>query len=447
VYRKEITSMKSAPTTHRPKLVIIGGGFAGLYAAKSLRRAAIDVTLIDRRNFHLFQPLLYQVATGGLSPANISAPLRAILKKQRNVTVLMSEVTNIDPHRKIISLNDGSEVSFDYLIVATGVTHNYFGHKEWQQRAPGLKTIEDATEIRGRILSAFERAELETDPERRKDLLRFVVIGGGPTGVELAGALGEIAHQTLKDNYRNFDPASAKIFLVEAGQRILEAYAPQLSMKAKASLKKLGVTVLEATRVTEITEEGVSLQHSDQTRWLTTSCVLWGAGVTASPLGAILAAQTGVARDRVGRVCVQPDLTIAGFDSIYVVGDLASISHDGVTVPGVAPAAMQAGRYAALQIVARTSNPEHRSPPFRYRNRGSMATIGRSHAVAEVGRLKFSGLLAWCMWLFIHVLYLVEFTNRILVLIQWAWNYFTRNRAALLITGEQALTQDTLHST
>jgi NADH dehydrogenase len=427
--------MQHHSTQNTPRLVIIGGGFAGLYAAKSLRDAAVNLTLIDRRNFHLFQPLLYQVATGGLSPANISAPLRAILKRQKNATVLMSEVIGIDPRQKRVKLHDGSQIPFDYLIIAAGVTHNYFGRNEWEQYAPGLKTIEDATEIRRRILSAFELAELEPDPERRKELLRFVVIGGGPTGVELAGALGEIAHQTLKYNYRRFDPASAEIFLIEAGSRILEQFAPSLAVKAKASLRKLGVTVLEKARVTEIQNGSVTIQRGEETTRLQTQCILWGAGVRASPLGKILSEQTGVQLDRAGRVIVTPDLTVPGFDSIYVAGDLASITQDEATVPGVAPAAMQAGRYAALQILARIADPHHVSEPFRYRNRGNMATIGRSHAVAEIGRMKFSGLVAWCMWLFIHVLYLVEFSNRILVLVQWAWNYLTRNRAARLITG------------
>jgi len=425
--------MKKAQSPH---IVIIGGGFGGLHAAQNLRRSHARITLIDRRNFHLFQPLLYQVATGGLSPANIAAPLRDILKKHTHTSVLMGEVENINAHLKAVTLKDGSAVSYDYLVVATGVTHNYFGHDEWAHYAPGLKTIEDATEIRRRVLTAFEAAERESDPEKQRDLLRFVVVGGGPTGVELAGALGEIAHQTLKGNFRNCNPSTAEIILIQAGERILEQYPAPLSVKATQALNSLGVTVREKTQVIDIKPDGISLRYGDNVTHLKTTCVLWAAGVRASPLAAILARETGVGLDRAGRVQVNSDLTIPGFDSIYVVGDLAALMQDGKPLPGVAQTAIQEGRYVARHITRRMQGlpPE---APFRYKDLGSMATIGRSLAIAYVRGFKFSGFIAWLMWLFVHIMYLVEFTNRVLVFIQWGWNYFTRNRSARLITGER----------
>jgi NADH dehydrogenase len=427
--------MDTKPDSSLPHIVIIGGGFGGLYAAQSLRRAKARVTVIDRRNFHLFQPLLYQVATGGLSPANIAAPLRDILKRPRNTTVLMGSVEQIHAHEKRVVLGDGASLSYDYLVVAAGVSHNYFGHDEWAHHAPGLKTIEDATEIRGRVLSAFEAAERESNPEARADLLRFVVVGGGPTGVELAGALGEIAHQTLKGNFRRFNPASAEILLIEAGARVVEQYPEDLSAKARQALERLGVTVLENARVTDVSREGVSYTRGGETKSLKTRCVLWAAGVRASPLGALIARETGVSLDRAGRVEVRPDLTVPGCDSIYVVGDLAVVTEEGRTVPGVAPAAMQEGRYVARHIIQRLRGAVEVSEPFQYRDRGSMATIGRSLAIAHIRGFKFSGFIAWLMWVFVHIIYLVEFTNRVLVFIQWGWNYFTRNRSARLITG------------
>jgi NADH dehydrogenase len=420
----------------RPHIVIIGGGFGGLHAAQSLRRSHARITLIDRRNFHLFQPLLYQVATGGLSPANIAAPLRDILKRHKDTTVLMGDVEDIDARQKTVTLRDGETLSYDYVVIATGVTHNYFGHDEWAPYAPGLKTIEDATEIRRRVLSAFEAAELEPDPEKQRDLLRFVVVGGGPTGVELAGALGEIAHQTLKGNFRNCNPSAAEILLIQAGDRVLEQYPPELSEKATQSLNSLGVTVLEQTQVTDITPDGISYRCGETVQSLKTTCVLWAAGVRASPLAGILARETGVARDRAGRVQVNSDLTIPGFDSIYVVGDLVALMQDDRPIPGVAQAAIQEGRYVAQHIIRRIQGLIPHAP-FRYQDLGSMATIGRSLAIAEVRGFKFSGFLAWLMWLFVHIMYLVEFTNRVLVFIQWGWSYFTRNRSARLITGEK----------
>jgi NADH dehydrogenase len=424
-------------TAQSPHIIIIGGGFGGLYAAQTLRHSGARITLIDRRNFHLFQPLLYQVATGGLSPANIAAPLRDILRRHRNTTVLMAEVTGIQANEKTISLSTGSTISYDYLIVAAGVSHNYFGNEQWARYAPGLKTLEDATEIRRRVLSAFETAELENDPNKQRDMMRFIVVGGGPTGVELAGALGEIAHQTLKNNFRAIDPASSEIVLIEAGDRVLGNYSPKLSKKAKESLLSLGVTVIEGARVTDITDTQISYRHQDQNVTLKTRCVLWAAGVLASPLSHILATETGVTLDRAGRIAVAPDLTIPGHESIYVVGDLTSIVQDGKPVPGVAQAAIQEGKYVARHIMKRISGAPTNLPAFRYHDRGSMATIGRSLAVAEIRGFQFSGFIAWLMWLFVHIMYLVEFTNRVLVFIQWGWNYFTRNRSARLITGRE----------
>lgn len=421
-----------------PHIVIVGGGFGGLYAAQSLRRCGGRITLIDRRNFHLFQPLLYQVATGGLSPANIAAPLRDIFKYHKNTTVLMAEVTGIRPAEKVITLRHGESISYDYLIVATGVSHNYFGHDEWAQHAPGLKTVEDATEIRRRVLSAFEVAELESDPIKQRDLMRFVVVGGGPTGVELAGALGEIAHQTLKHNFRAINPAASEILLIESGERVVGSYAPTLSLKARRALESLGVTVIENARVVEIGDDAVAYQREGETFRVKTRCVLWAAGVLASPLSKILASETGVSLDRAGRVVVGPDLTVPGYDSIYVIGDIASVMQDGAPVPGVAQAAIQEGRYVARHLVDRLKGGAKARPPFRYRDRGSMATIGRSLAIAEIGGWKFHGFIAWLMWLFVHIMYLVAFTNRVLVFIQWGWSNCTRNRSARLITGGES---------
>lgn len=418
-------------------IVIIGGGFGGLYTAQNLKSARANISLIDRRNFHLFQPLLYQVATGGLSPANIAAPLRAILKRQKNTEVLLAEVSQIDAKQQQVHFKDGNQVHFDALVVATGASHNYFGNHHWEKHAPGLKSIEDATEIRRRVLMAFEAAEREVDPVKRQAWLRFVVVGGGPTGVELAGALGEIANQTLRDDFRHINPTEAEIYLVEAVDRILTPYAPSLSEKAKKSLESLGVQVRLNTMVTDIQADHLMLKSGDLSERISTHTVLWGAGVQASPLGQILHEQTGAELDRAGRVKVEPDLSLPGHPNIFVIGDLAHFAHQGDNpLPGVAPVAMQQGKYVAKLIKARLENASTSHKPFRYLDKGSMATIGRSRAVAQVGSLKFSGWLAWMMWLFIHVLFLVEFENRIQVLLQWTWNYLTRNRSARLITGK-----------
>ncbi len=430
----------SNPTDHdpisaQPHIVIIGGGFGGLYTAQHLKYADAKITLIDRRNFHLFQPLLYQVATGGLSPANIAAPLRAILKRHKNTEVLLAEVETIDVQQQSLKFTDGEHLHYDYLVVASGATHNYFGNAHWEKHAPGLKTVEDATEIRRKVLMAFEAAERESDPVKRANWLRFIVVGGGPTGVELAGALGEIAHQTLRDNFRHMNPAEAEILLVEAGPRLLPPYAPELSEKAKTDLEALCVTVHTGVMVTDIQADHVKLKFPEGEREVPTHTVLWGAGVQASPLGKILAEHLPIEIDRAGRVKVGPDLSV--HPNIFVIGDLAhALDKSGQPLPGVAPVAMQQGKYLAQLLKRRIAEPHASAEPFHYFDKGSMATIGRSKAVAEVGPLKFSGFIAWMMWLFIHVLFLVEFENRIQVVLQWAWNYLTRNRSARLITGE-----------
>ncbi len=419
-------------------VVIIGGGFGGLYAAQALKRAPVQVTLVDRRNFHLFQPLLYQVATGALSPANIAAPLRAILKRQKNTHVLLAEVTDIDVAGQRLILSDGV-ISYDTLIVAAGVRHHYFGNEQWAALAPGLKTVEDATEIRRRILLAFEAAEREPDPHLRRAWLTFVIVGAGPTGLELAGALGEIAMHTLREDFRAINPAEARIILVEAADRVLPPYPPVLSAKAARAIEHLGVIVQTGATITAIDTDGVAVSTGACEERIPTRTVLWAAGVQASPLGGILQERAGATLDRAGRVVVEPDLSVPGHPETFVIGDLAYFCHQtGSPLPGVAPVAMQQGRYVAALIRRRLRR--ERTTLFRYRDRGSMATIGRGVAVADLfGRWRFNGVLAWLAWLFIHLMYLVEFDNRLLVLTQWAWNYFTWNRGARLITGESPL--------
>ena len=416
--------------THR--VVILGGGFGGLYAARALRRAPVQVTLVDRRNFHLFQPLLYQVATGGLSPANIATPLRNILKRQPNARVLLGEATGLDPLGRRVILSDG-EVSYDTLVVALGSSHHYFGRDEWSRLAPGLKTIEDAIEMRRRILIAFERAERESDPSRLRALLTFVVVGGGPTGVELAGALAEIARDTLSHEFRSIDPSHARILLVEGSPRVLSAYPPDLSDKAIRSLQALGVTVRTGTVVTDVQPDAVAVRCGEQVERIPAATVLWGAGVQASPFGKVLAETAGATLDRAGRVSVSPDLSLPGHPEILVVGDMANFTHERASpLPGVAQVAMQQGAYAARLIRNRLQGRP--TPPFRYRDHGMMATIGRHAAVADVFGFRFAGNLAWLAWLCIHLVQLVQFENRLLVFAQWAWSYFTFNRAARLIT-------------
>jgi NADH dehydrogenase len=415
------------------RIVIVGGGFGGLYAVKRLKRASVQITLLDRRNFHLFQPLLYQVATGGLSPANIAAPLRAVLRRQKNVEILLAEVTGFDvPGRRVLCKDGGFE--YDTLVVATGVRHHYFGNGHWEDFAPGLKTIEDATSIRRRILLAFETAERESDPERRAAWLTFVIVGGGPTGVELAGTLGELAQHTLRGNFRRCDPAQARIILVEGADRVLPPYVPVLSAKAAAALARLGVTVRTRTAVTDIQADSVTVRANDQSERIGTHTVLWAAGVQASNLGKALAEATGAQLDRAGRVIVEPDLSLPGHPEIFVIGDLAHYRQaDGKPLPGVAPVAIQQGRYVADSIESRLQG--RTLPPFRYHDHGNMATIGRAAAVVDFGWVRFSGHLAWFTWLFVHLIYLIAFGNRLLVLMQWAGNYMTRGRSARLITG------------
>jgi NADH:ubiquinone reductase (H+-translocating) len=417
-------------------VVIIGGGFGGLYAAKALGNAPVQVTLIDKRNFHLFQPLLYQVATGTLSPADISSPLRAVLSDNKNTKVLLGEVTDIDPDAQKVILR-GEEVSYDTLIVATGVSHHYFGKDEWETLAPGLKTVENALEMRRRIFLAFEAAEKETDPEKRRAWLTFAIVGGGPTGVELAGAIAELAYSTLKKDFRNIDTTEARILLLEGMDRILPPYKPELSAKAAASLQKLGVTVLTKALVTNIEDRVITLKQGEQIEQIPARTILWAAGVKASPMSKVLNQRTGVELDRVGRVVVEPDLSIAGHSNIFVIGDLANLAQDGKPLPGVAPVAMQEGEYVAKLIEQRLAGKP--APPFRYVDFGSLAVIGRNAAVVDLGYVRFTGLLAWLFWVFIHIYYLIEFDNKLVVMIQWGWNYFTRKRGARLITGNESL--------
>lgn len=407
-------------------VVIVGGGFGGLAVAKRLaRQRGVAVTLVDRRNFHVFQPLLYQVATGGLSPADICAPLRSVLARHKNIRTLLGEVTGFDLAGRRVLLRDG-ELAYDYLVVAAGARHHYFGHEEWEAAAPGLKTIEDATEIRGRMLSAFEAAERETDVEKRRALLTFLLVGGGPTGVELAGTLGEIANDTLREDFRTFRPEEARIVLLEAGPRILAAFPEELSTAAERALLKLGVRVRTGVAVAAVDAEGVTLGTGERVAART---VLWAAGVKASPLGAML----GGAVDRAGRVIVTPTCQLPGHGEVFVLGDMATI--EGNPLPGVAPVAMQQGRYVGDAIGALERGGT--LAPFAYVDKGNLATIGRAAAIADFGKVRMTGWMAWVLWLFIHIMYLVGFRNRVQVFVHWAFQYLTFNRGARLITGGQ----------
>jgi NADH dehydrogenase len=412
-----------------PHVIIVGCGFGGLAAARALADAKVDITMIDRSNHHLFQPLLYQVATAGLSAPAISAPIRSILATQRNITSLMAAVADIDVTRKTIALEDGSEIAYDYLIVAAGSTHSYFGHDEWASLAPGLKTLEDAFDIRRRILMAFEYAEREDDPVRRAEWLTFTVIGAGATGVEMAGTLIEIARHTLSGEFRRIDPHHAKVVLLEGSDRVLAAFPPDLSEKARTQLVKLGVDVRTGSRVTDIDEECVRYTDKDGEQRLASRTVIWSAGVAASPLGKAL----NVPLDRAGRVPVGGELSIPGHQEVFVIGDLAAATSDGKPVPGVSPAAKQMGRVAARNVLAHMAGkaPEN----FVYQDYGSLATIGRKAAVAMVGKLKFSGYPAWLFWLFIHVYFLIGFRNRLMVMTDWAWAYLTFKRSARVISS------------
>ena len=408
-----------------PHVVVVGGGFGGLWAARALRDAPVRITLVDRGNHHLFQPLLYQVATAGLSAPNIAAPLRHILRKQKNVTVLLGEVDGIAPDAKQVRLADGRTLDYDHLLLASGATHAYFGHDDWAAHAPGLKTLDDALEIRRRILTAFERAEAEDDAAKREAWLTFAIVGGGPTGVELAGTLAEIARHTLHGEFRRADPRKARVLLLEAGPRVLASFPESLSEKARTQLQKLGVEVRTGVPVAAIDGEGVQLGEER----IAARTVLWAAGVAASPL----ARDLDVPLDRAGRVIVQPDLSVPGHPEIFVAGDLASLQFDGKPVPGVAPAAKQMGRHVAQAIRARLQG---RAPvPFRYRDFGNLATIGRMAAVVDLHGFRFSGLLAWWFWLAAHVFFLIGFRNRMVVMIDWAQAYWSYQRSARIILG------------
>jgi NADH dehydrogenase len=403
-------------------VVIVGGGFAGLYAARALRNAPVRITLVDRHNYHLFQPLLYQVATAALNPSDIAAPIRSILRRQANVSVLLGEAASIDANRKVVSLADGAELAYDYLILATGATHSYFSHPEWEQNAPGLKSIDDALEIRRRVLIAFEAAEREEDEAARNALLTFVIVGAGPTGAELAGALSEIARQTMLRDFRRINPSSARIILIEGKERVLPTYPPSLSRKAQRQLEHLGVEVVTNAVVTSLNDREVCIGE----KTIPTRTVLWAAGVKASGLAKSL----GVPLDRAGRVLVNPDLTIPGHADVFVAGDLAAVGD----VPGVAPAAIQEGNHTAMNVERAVTGKPLR--PFHYFDKGSLATIGRAAAVADIRGLKLSGFIAWIAWLTIHIFFLIGFRNRFLVITQWAWAYVTYQRGARLITGD-----------
>lgn len=427
------------PGQHR--VTIIGGGFGGLSAALRLKRAPVQVTLIDRCNYHLFQPLLYQVATGALSPANIASPLRNVLKRQKNTRVLLGEAIGIDAAKRRVILSDGA-VDYDTLVIATGSSHQYFGHDEWAPFAPGLKTVEDATHMRRRILLAFEAAEREQIPEKLRAWMTFVIAGAGPTGVELAGTLGEIANDTLRQDFRNIRPSEARIILVEGADRVLPSYPVGLSAAAKRMLERLGVAVRTGALVTDVTKESVTIRAGGASEAIPTRTVLWAAGVLASPLGRILSEETGAMLDNAGRVIVEPDLSVPGHPEIFVIGDLSNFSHQtGKPLPGVAQPAIQEGRYVA-KAIAGGLRGEKRTPAFHYRDKGNLATIGRAAAVADLNWLRLSGWPAWLIWLFVHLMYIVEFKNRLLVLVQWAWLYITYDRAARLITGKSPLPLD-----
>lgn len=420
-----------------PHVVIVGGGFGGLYAARGLAKARAKVTLVDRRNFHLFQPLLYQVASGSLSPANIAAPLRSILRRQRNTHVILGEVVDIDVGQRTLTMPDG-ELKYDFLVLATGASHHYFVHPEWETLAPGLKTIEDATEIRRRVLRAFEAAERATDPGVIRACLNFVIVGGGPTGVELAGTICELARHTLRHDFRIVDPGQARVLLIEGTDRLLPSFRPIVTEKALAGLQHLGVEVWTSAIVTDLAPGLVTVKRGDDVETIAAETIIWAAGVQASPLGQKLAAAAGGATDRQGRVIVDPNLNIPGHPELFVIGDLAAVRQSSAAnsplLPGTAPVAMQEGWYVAKSITRRMRSES--VPPFRYRDKGSMATIGRAKAVADLGGIAFDGYLAWLTWLFIHIMYLAGFTNRLLVLMQWAWSYWTKNRSARLITNE-----------
>src|SRR6204780_887520 len=422
------------------KVVIIGGGFGGLTAAQSLKNAPVQLPLIDRSNYHLFQPLLYQVATGSLSPANVAGPLRQGLRKQKNTQVLLGEALPIDAANRRVILSDGA-LDYDTLIVATGATHSYFGHDEWEQFAPGLKNLDDATAMRGRILLAFEAAERERDPEKLQAWMTFVIVGAGPTGAELAGALGEIAHDTLRHDFRAIDPSQTRIIPVEGTDRALPSYPPKLSEAARRMLERLGGTVRTGAMVTDIRADGVTIRCGNRDEIIPTRTVLWAAGVLASPLGVILSQEAGAKLDRAQRVIVEPDMSIAAHPEIFVIGDLSNYIHQREKrLRRAGQAAFQLRHNPEQLIRARLHGDK--LPPFHYFDKGNLATIGRGAAVADLNWLRLSGWPAWLMWVFIHLVYIIQFQNRLLVMLQWAWLYITFDRSARLITGKNPLPLD-----
>lgn len=424
----------------KPHVVIVGGGFGGLHAARALAGKPVRVTLIDKRNFHLFQPLLYQIATGGLSPGDIASPLRSVLRDAANIEVLMDEVIDIDPEARQLKLKaEPDPLDYDILILAAGGTSHYFGHDEWSQYATSLKSMEDALGMRRQIFNAFEAAEREKDPTRQAALMTFVIVGGGPTGVELAGALAELARFTLKRDFRHIDPDRAKILLVEAGPKILSVYPDDLSEKAVQKLQRRGVLIRTGTMVTDIREGEICLKVGEQVETLQAGTILWAAGVKASPLGALMAQKLNCESDKGGRIIVGPDCTVPGHKEIFVIGDLANFSQtpNGKPLPGVAPVAMQQGDYVADLILKRQEGAANPAP-FHYKDKGSLAVIGINEAVADLGRWHLSGFAAWLIWALVHVANLVEFDNRMIVMLQWAWTYLTRRHGARLITGPGA---------
>ncbi len=424
------TATGSTPAHH---VVIVGGGFGGLTVAQTLRHAPVRITLLDRRNFHLFQPLLYQVATGNLANSHIAWPLRAILRRQANVQVLLGEVRDIDAQNRRVILDDGA-LDYDTLVVASGASHSYFGHDEWRERAPGLKSIEDAIEIRRRIFLAFETAERSANEDARRRWLTFVIVGGGPTGVELAGALAEIAHHVLRHDFRTIDPTHATILLVEGADRILPPFDPHLSAKAAGALTAMGVTVKTGAMVTEITPEDVGYRIGQASERVAAGTVFWAAGVQASPLAKVISEATGAPLDRAGRVSIQPDLTVPGHPEIFAVGDMTHLVEKGTALPGVAQVAIQQGRHAGKTIQARLQGAAAPGP-FRYVDLGNMAVIGRAAAVVQARSLKLSGTVAWLAWAFVHLLKLIGIENRLKVFVTWAWHYITWNSDGRLITG------------
>ncbi len=421
-------------TDNRPRVVIVGAGFGGLSAAKTLHRADVRVTLVDRRNHHLFQPLLYQVATAGLSPGQIATPIRTILRKQKNAEVLLGTVTSVDSAARHVVL-DGREINYDYLVIATGARHSYFGRDDWEQFAPGLKSLEDATELRKRILLAFERAELEEDEAARKRLLTFVVIGAGPTGVEMAGSIAELAHRALASDFRAIDPHAARVVLVEAGPRALSTFPEKLSAYTEKQLRKLGVELMMNTKVVGIDDDGVALTGSAASDNLPSACVIWAAGVAASPVAKWLS----VEGDRAGRVPVGADLTVAGHPEIFVIGDCAlAIGRNGKPVPGLAPVAKQQGEYVGRLLTALRRKPVSERKPFHYQDYGALATVGRKIAIADFGRIRLTGFIGWLTWCLAHIYFLIGFRNRFSVALDWTWSYLTFQRGARLITGPVA---------